>query len=51
MTFDQVLNQGKVVAASATDNLTIHGTTKEVTFDLEAKWTPDGSSWPAASRS
>jgi polyisoprenoid-binding protein YceI len=42
VTFDSVPKDGEVVNTRATGNLTIHGTTNEVTFELQAKWTPDG---------
>jgi polyisoprenoid-binding protein YceI len=42
ISFDSAPTAGTVVKAKATGNLTLHGVTKAVTVDVQAKWTADG---------
>jgi polyisoprenoid-binding protein YceI len=39
---DSVPSEGKVVSAAATGDLTLHGVTKAVTIQIQAKWTSSG---------
>jgi polyisoprenoid-binding protein YceI len=42
ISFDAAPDEGTVVTSKATGTLTLHGVTKTVTIDLQAKWTSDG---------